>query len=183
MADFAVPNSVHKMCILAWARCQSRGPLLSFRVAPWVGVLSLRIGKWALECSCVPKGVGATFCRTGPFCSCGCFKASRVLVCPRRPKPHSAANQGRSFRVAALSWVLSLRIEKWTLECSCVPRGVAATFCSKTGPFLSCACFKPSGVHVCPRRSRPRSAAKQGRSFRVAALNSASPSINLEKYG
>ena len=40
-----------------------------------------------------------------------------------------------------------------------------------------------SGVHVCPRRSRPRSAAKQGRSFREAALNSASPSINLEKYG
>ena len=77
MADFAVPNSVHKMCILAWARCQSRGPLLSFRVAPWVGVLSLRIGKWALECSCVPKGVGATFCsKTGPFFSSGCFGAS-----------------------------------------------------------------------------------------------------------
>ena len=33
MADFVVPNSVHKMCVLAWARCQSRGPLLSFRVA------------------------------------------------------------------------------------------------------------------------------------------------------
>ena len=169
------------MCILAWARCQSQGPLLSFRVAPWVGVLSLRIGKWALECSCVPKRVGATFCsKTGPFFSCGCSKACRVLVCPRRPKPHSAAKQGRSFRVAALSWVLSLRIEKWTLECSCVPKGVAAPFCSKTGPFFSCACSKPSSVHVCPQRSRPYSAAKQGRSFRVAALHSASPSINLE---
>ena len=126
MADFAVPNSVHKMCILAWARCQSRGPLLSVRVAalnplgllaltPCFGVLSLRIEKWALECSCVPKGVGATFCcKTGPFFSCGCSKASMVPVCPRRPKPHSAAKQGRSFRqqgrsfrLAALNWVLT----------------------------------------------------------------------------
>ena len=177
MADFAVPNSVHKMCILAWARCQSRGFLLSFRVAALnpsgllgfgFRVLGLRIEKWALECSCVPKGVGATSCsKTGPFFSCGCSKASRVPVCPRRAKPHSAAKQGRSFRVAALNWVLSLRIEKWTLECSCVPNGVGATFCSKAGPFLSCAYSKPSGVHVCPRRSRPHSAAKQGRSFHV----------------
>ena len=89
-------------------------------------------------------------------------------MCPKGSGPHFAAKQGRSFRVAALSWVLSLRIEKWTLECSCVPKGVAATFCSKTRPFFSCACSKPSGVHVCPRRSRPYSAAKQGRSFRVA---------------
>ena len=43
---------------------------------------------------------------------------------------------------------------------------------------LSCACSKPSGVHVCPRRSRPHSAAKQGRSFRVAALT-AFPSSKL----
>ena len=106
---------------------------------PCFGVLSLRIEKWALECSCVPKGVGATFCsKTGPFFSCACSKASRVPVCPRRPKPHSAAKQGRSFRVAALNWVLSLRIEKWTLECSCVPKGAGATFCSKTGLFFSC---------------------------------------------
>ena len=63
-------------------------------------------------------------------------------MCPKGSGPHSAAKQGRSFRVAALSWVLSLRIEKWTLECSCVPKAVAATFCSK-----------------------------QGRSFRVRALN------------
>ena len=72
------------------------------------------------------------------------LKASRVPVCPRRPKPHSAAKQGRSFRVAALNWVLSLRIEKWTLECSCVPKGVGTTFCSKTGPFFSCGCSKLS---------------------------------------
>ena len=91
----------------------------------------------------MPKGVGATFCsKTGPFFSCGCSKAPRVPVCPRRPKPHSA-KQGRSFRVAPLNRVLSLRIEKWILECSCVPKGVAG----------------------------PHSAAKQGSSFRVAALN------------
>ena len=111
---------------------------------PWFRVPSLRIVKWALECSCVPKGVGATFCsKTGPFFSCGCSKASRVPVCPRRAKPHSAAKQGRSFRVAALNRVLSLRIEKWTLECSCVPKGVGATFCSKTGLIFSCGCSKP----------------------------------------
>ena len=151
---------------------------------PWFGVLSLRIEKWALECSCVPKGVGATFCsKAGPFFSCGCSKASRVPVCPRLPKPHSAAKQGRSFRVAALNWILSLRIEKWTLECSCVPKGVGATFLSKTGPFFSCGCSKPFGVPVCPRRPKPHSAAKQSRSFRVAAPNSASPSIDLEEYG
>ena len=34
--------------------------------------------------------------------------------------------------------------------------------------------------HVCPRRSRPHSAAKQGRSFRVAALNFALPFGNLK---
>ena len=33
VAVFGLPNSVHKMCILAWARCQSRVSLLSFRVA------------------------------------------------------------------------------------------------------------------------------------------------------
>ena len=48
---------------------------------------------------------------------------------------------------------------------------VGATFCSKTGMFFSCACSKPSGVHVCPRQSRPHSAAKQSRFFRLAALN------------
>ena len=117
-------------------------------------------------------GPGVTFCsKTGPFFSCGCFKASRVPVCPRRPKPHSAAKQSRSFRVAALNWVVSLKIEKWTLECSCVPKGVGATFCSKTGPFFSCGCFKASRVPVCPRRPKPHSAAKQGRSFRVVAPN------------
>ena len=109
---------------------------------PWFGVLSLRIEKWALECSCVPKGVGATFCsKAGPFFSCGCSKASRVPVCPRLPKPHSAAKQGRSFRVAALNWILSLRIENG-----------------------------PSSARVCPKGSGPHSSAKQGRSFRVAAL-------------
>ena len=91
----------------------------------------------------MPKGVGATFCRkTGPFFSCACSKPAGIHVCPRRSRPYSAAKQGRSFRVAALSWVLSLRIEKLTLECSCVPKGVG-----------------------------PHSAAKQGRSVRVPALN------------
>ena len=38
-----------------------------------------------------------------------------------------------------------VRIEKRTLECSCVPKRVGAAFCSKTAPFLSCAANKPSG--------------------------------------
>ena len=38
-----------------------------------------------------------------------------------------------------------VRIEKRTLECSCVPKGVGAAFCSKTAPFLSCVANKPSG--------------------------------------
>ena len=33
MAAFALPNFLHKMCILIKARCQSRGLPLSFRVA------------------------------------------------------------------------------------------------------------------------------------------------------
>ena len=36
-------------------------------------------------------------------------------------------------------------IEKRTLECSCVLKGVGAAFCSKTAPFLSCAANKASG--------------------------------------
>ena len=61
-----------------------------------------------------------------------------------------------------------------------MPKEVGATFCSKTGPFFSCACSKSSWVHVCPLRSRPHSAAKQGRFVRLAALNFALPSGNLE---
>ena len=38
-----------------------------------------------------------------------------------------------------------LRIRKWTLECSCVPKAIGAAFCSKTAPFHSCAPNKPSG--------------------------------------
>ena len=41
--------------------------------------------------------------------------------------------------------LLTLKIRKRTLECSCVPKGVGAAFCSKTAPFLSCAPNKPSG--------------------------------------
>ena len=152
------------------------------------------------------KGVGATFCsKTEPFFSCGCSKASRVPVRPRRPKPHSAAKQACVFKGVeatfcsktrpffscgcskplsqALNSVPRSAIKKWTLECSCVLKGVGATFCNKAGPFFSCACPKPSGVHVCPRRSKPHSAAKQGRSFRVAALSFALPSGNLENCG
>ena len=128
---------------------------------PCFGVVSLRIEKWALECSCVPKGVGATFCsKTGQFFSCGCSKASRVPVCSSS-KPFGTPCFG----------VLSLRIEKWALECSCVPKGSGATFCSKTEPFFWCGCSKASRVPVCPRRPKPHFTAKQSRSFRVAALN------------
>ena len=102
-------------------------------------------------------------------------------MCPRWSRPRSAAKQGRSFRVAPINSAPTRfsrgspdpKIRKWTLECSCVPKGVGAAFCSKTAPFLSCAPNKPSGGSCArPRRSRPRSAAKQGRSFRVTPINS-----------
>ena len=156
------------------------------------------IRKWTLQCSCVPKGVGAAFCsKTAPFLSYAPNKPSGGLVCPRRSRPRSAAKQGRSFRVAPINSAPTRfsggspdpNIRKWTLECSCVPKGVGAAFCSKTAPFLSYAPNKPSGGLVCPRRSRPRSAAKQGRSFRVAPINSAptrfsggSPDPNIRKW-
>ena len=71
----------------------------------------------------------------------------------KQANKRSAAKQGRSFRVTPINSAPTrfsrgspdLRIRKWTLECSCVPKGVGATFCSKTAPFLSCAPNKPSG--------------------------------------
>ena len=84
--------------------------------------------------------------------------------------------------MAALNWVLSLRIEKWALECSCVPKG-RGHILQQNRAVLFVWLLKASGVPVCPRRPKPHSAAKQSRSFRAAALNSASPSINLEKHG
>ena len=52
------------------------------------------IKKWTLECSRVPKGVGAPFCsKTAPFFSCGWSKASKSVPDPRRPRLHSAAKQ------------------------------------------------------------------------------------------
>ena len=84
----------------------------------WGLGLGLGITKWTLECSCVPKRIGATFCsNTVPFFLCG------LTTGPR----------------------LGLRIKKWTLECSCVPKGVGATFCSKTTPAFSCGYTKPFG--------------------------------------
>ena len=80
------------------------------------------------------------------------------LVGPRRSRPRSAAKQGRSFRMTPINSAPTrfsrgspdLRIRKWTLECSCVPKGVGAAFCSKTAPFLSCAPNKPS-AGLCAR--------------------------------
>ena len=129
---------------------------------PWFRVPSHRIEKWALECSCVPKGVGATFCsKTGPFFSCGCSKASRVLVCPRRPKPHSAAKQGRSFRLAALNWALSLRIENGPSSAPVCPKGSGPHSAAKQGCSFRVAALNHPGVPVCPRQPKPHSAAKQ----------------------
>ena len=102
---------------------------------------------------------------------------------PRRSRPHSAAKQGRSFRVAALNWVLSLRMEKMdprVLVCAQRGRG---HILQQNRAVLFVWLLKASGVPVCPRRPKPHSAAKQSCSFRAAALNSASPSINLEKHG
>ena len=105
-------------------------------------------------------------------------------MCAQRCRAlHSAAKQRRFFRVPPINYPEA-----------CVPEAVKATFCSKTGPpinsappcasrtkirkwTLECSCV-PKGVRtirrlVCPRRSRPRSAAKQGRSFRVTPINSA----------
>ena len=130
----------------------------SFRVTPINsaptrfsrGSPDLRIRKWTLECSCVPKGVEAAFCsKTAPFLSCAPNKPSAACG----PKAVKATLQGRSFRVTPINSAPTrfsrgspdLRIRKWTLECSCVPKGVGAAFCSKTAPFLSCAPNKPSG--------------------------------------
>ena len=158
----------------------------SFRVTPINsaptrfsrGSPDLRIRKWTLECSCVPKGVGAAFCsKTAPFLSCAPNKPSGGL-CAQGGQGHVLQQkQGRSFRVTPINSAPTrfsrenpdLRIRKWTLECSCVPKGVQAaflqqkqrrsfrvppinhpqacgpkavkaTFCSKTGPFFSCDC-------------------------------------------
>ena len=55
-----------------------------------------------------------------------------------------------------------LRIRKWTLECSCVPKGVGTALCSKTAPFLSCAPNKPSGG-FCVRGGRGQRARVSGK--------------------
>ena len=99
-----------------------------------------------LECSCVPKGSGR----------------------------HSAAKQGRSFRVPVPNHPGSM--------CA---KAVKATFCSKRGPFFSCGCSNPlsqalnsvprspdqkngpSSARVCPKGSGPHSA-KQGSFFSCA---------------
>ena len=52
-------------------------------------------------------------------------------MCIKGSGPHSAAKQGRSFRVAALK-----------VHGPCMPKAAEATFCSKTGPFFSCGCSK-----------------------------------------
>ena len=122
----------------------------------------LRIRKWTLECSCVPKGVGAAFCsKTAPFLSCAPNKPSGGLWAQGGQGHVLQQKQGRSFRVTPINSAPTrfsrespdLRIRKWTLECSCVPKGVGAAFCSKTAPFLSCAPNKPSGG-LCARGGR-----------------------------
>ena len=102
------------------------------------------------------KGVGATFCsKTGLFSSCGCSKPSGVPVCPRRPKPHSAAKQSRSFRVALNSASPSINLEKYGFfrVAALNPSGLLGlgVLGSKNGPW---------SARVCPKGSGPHSAAK-----------------------
>ena len=140
MADFVVPNSVHKMCILAWARCQSRGFLLSFRVAALnpSGLLGL--------------GFRVLGSKNGPW---------SARVCQKRSGPHSAAKQGRSFRVAALKLPGSLYAQggrsfilQQNMADFVVPNSVhkmcilAWARCQSRGPLLSfrVAALNPSGL-------------------------------------
>ena len=60
--------------------------------------------------------------------------------------------------------------------------GSGPLFCSKTAALLpiSCAPNKPPGRLACPRRSRPRSAAKQDRSFRVKS-NKLCPQLEFSR--
>ena len=51
-----------------------------------------------------------------------------------------------------------------------MPKGVGATFCSKTGRFFMCGPTKPWATHEGSKESGPRSVAKQGRSLYVAPL-------------
>ena len=106
-----------------------------------------------LECSCVPKGVQAAFCsKTAPFLSCAPNKPSAGLWAQGGQGHVLQQNRAVLFRVTPINSAPTrfsrgspdLRIRKWTLERSCVPKGVEAAFCSKTAPFLSCAPNKPS---------------------------------------
>ena len=114
---------------------------------PCFGVLSLRIEKWALECSCVPKGVGATFCsKTGPFFSCGCSKPSGVPACPRRPKPHSAAKQSRSCKNKFTVRHYSLTVSPSPKACRHEARSVRSR--RQSGNNSSCRCRVLQGKYA-----------------------------------
>ena len=118
-------------------------------------------------------------------------------MCQKGSGPHSAAKQGRSFRVAALNHPGSLCAQGgpshilqqnkavlfvWLLHFS-----LGQVPISRSPPFFSCGCSKPFGTpcfgvlslriekwalecSYVPKGVGPHSAAKQGR-FRVAALN------------
>ena len=56
----------------------------------------------------------------------------RVLVCAQRGRGHILQQN----RAVLFVWLL------YSFQGPCVPTTVEATFCSKTGPFFSCGCFK-----------------------------------------
>ena len=134
-------------------------PKSKSRHGPW----GHRIKKWTLECSCVPKGVGATFCsKTGRFFVCGPTKPWGTHECSKESGPCSAAKQGRSLCVAPLKCLTSR------------PKPCPSGLGSKN---------EPSSARVCPKGSGPRSAAKQGRSLCVAPLNPSGPMSALTSRG
>ena len=124
----------------------------SFRVTPINsaptrfsrGSPDLRIRKWTLECSCVPKGVA-------PFLSCAPNKPSGGL-CAQGGQGH-VLQQNR-----AVLFVLT-------------PINSAPTRFSRERTRILGSENGPSSARVCPKESRPHSAAKQRRSFRVPPIN------------
>ena len=100
--------------------------------------------------------------------NCSHLQVSACL-CTSIPLILSNASTGNIIRhiifLNLKTYTAKTGIKKWTLECSCVPKGVGATFCSKTGPFFSCGCSKPSGVPVWTKAAQATFCSKTGPFF------------------
>ena len=99
-------------------------------------------------------------------------------LCPKGSGPHSAAKQGRSFRVPALNHPVSICAHGGQGHGLQQNRAVlfvwlllTAFLSSKLCPSAPGSKKGPSNARVCPKGSGPHSTAKQGCSFRVPALN------------